>query len=141
MSENETINPADLPQVEKSKSLGVKQIEGKEVFITGYTHNRGKPTQYTPKDKISDEDGKTDYYTIRTEKSFDLDYKEEGIQPINSFFVTEAISSQIERIPNYETALANGGRIGPVKAIKRNSEKNAGQTYWCLAFENDSDYK
>ena len=65
MSEND-INPATLPNVERAKSLGVKQIEGKEVFITGYTHNRGKPTQFTPVDKIDKDDGLTDYYTIST---------------------------------------------------------------------------
>jgi len=139
MSENKTINPAEVPQVEKSKSLGIKKIEGKEVFITGYAHTRGQPTQYTPKEKISEEDGKTDYWTIQTEEAFDLDYKEEGVQPVRNFFITEAVASQIERIPNYES-VNSGGRIGPVKAIKRASEKNVGQEYWCLAFSNDKDY-
>ena len=141
MSENNTINPATLPTVERAKSLGVKQIEGKEVFITGYTHNRGKPTDFTPAEKISNVDGLTDYYTITTEEHLELEYKDEGLQKIQSWFVTEAIAKQIERIPNYEEALNNGGRIGPVKAVKRKSQKNPAQTYWCLAFENDDDYK
>ena len=141
MNPENTINPATLPSVERAKSLGVKQIENKEVFITGYTHNRGKPTQFTPADKISEEDGLTDYYTITTEEHEDLEYKDEGLQHINSWFVTEAISKQIERIPNFKEALETGGRIGPVKAIKRKSQKNPAQTYWCLAFENDDDYK
>ena len=140
MSENKTINPAELPQVEKSKSLGIGKIEGKEIYITGYQHNRGRPTKYTQKVDISEEDGLTDYYTIKTEESFDLEYQEEGVIPINNFFIKPAQAQQIERIPNFES-VNNGGRIGPVKAVKRDSTKNEGQTYWCFAFTNDDDYK
>jgi hypothetical protein len=134
-----TINPADTPKIEKSNTLGIGKIEGKEVFITGYQHNVGKPTQYTPKEDVN-EDGLTDYYTISTEASFDLDFKEEGVIPINNFFIRKAQAQQIERIPKYAEVLANGGRIGPVKARKRSSTKNAGQTYWCFAFDNEDDY-
>ena len=139
MSENKTINPAELPQVEKTNSLGIGKIEGKEIYITGYQHNRGRPSKFTLKDDIG-EDGLTDYYTIRTEESFDLDFKEDGVVPINSFFIKPAQAQQIERIPNFES-VNNGGRIGPVKAVKRDSTKNVGQTYWCFAFTNDDDYE
>ncbi|KKM80639.1 hypothetical protein LCGC14_1337890 [marine sediment metagenome] len=143
MSENaKIINPADIPQIDKVKSVGIGKIEGKEVFITGYNHTRGQPNDYTRPDQISQEDGKTDYWTIVTKESFDLPPKKgEPEEPINGFFVTEAIGKQIERIPNYAEALSAGGQIGPVKAIKRQSKRNPTQTYWCLAFENDEDYK
>lgn len=139
MSENNTIDPSTLPQVEKSKSLGIGKIEGKEVFITGYQHNRGRASPFTPKDEI-DEEGMTDYYTIKTEASFDLEYKEDGVIPINNFFIKPAQAQQIERIPNFES-VNNGGRIGPVKAIKRVSQKDSSRSYWVFAFSNDEDYK
>jgi hypothetical protein len=135
---SETINPANAPQLEKSKSLGVAKIESKEVYITGANHNRGQPTQYTPKHLIG-EDGKTDYYTIKVETPVDLEYKEEGKIPIDTFFVTETIYQQIERIPNALEGLKNGARFGPVKALKRKSQKT-GNPYWVLAFESDADY-
>lgn len=134
----ETINPANAPQMEKSKSLGIAKIESKEMYIVGANHNRGMPTQYTPKHLIG-EDGKTDYYTIKVETPFDLKYKEEGETPIDTFFVTETIYQQIERIPNALEGLQGGARFGPVKAMKRKSQKT-GNPYWVLAFESDADY-
>lgn len=140
MSENETINPADLPQTSLSKTLGIKNIEGKEVFITGYNHTRGKPNDYTRADQIGD-DGLTDYYTITTQESFDLEYKEEGVIPINSWFITPTVGTQIERwVPNHVDAFAEGKKLGPIKAVKRASEQHKGQSYWCLAVQTDKDY-
>lgn len=134
----ETINPANAPTLEKTKSLGIKNIDGKEIFITGCNHTRGSPTKYTRPDQVG-EDGKTDYYTIKIETPISLEYKEEGKIPINSFFVTEAIYQQIERIPNAIEGLNNGARLGPAKAVKRESMKT-GNPYWCLAFESDPDF-
>lgn len=134
----ETINPANAPMIEKSKSLGISKIGGKEVFIVGMNHTRGAPTKYTRPDQIG-EDEKTDYYTIRIETPIDLEYKEEGVTPIDNFFVTEAVYQQIERIPNAVEGIRNGARLGPVKAVKRESMKT-GNPYWCLAFESDPDY-
>jgi len=139
MSTKETINPANAPQVELSKSLGIKKVEGKEFFITGLAHNRGKPTQYTKKEDIG-EDGKTDYYTIKVETAFPLEYKDEGVIPIDNFFVNSIAYQQIERIPNAIEGLENGARFGPCKTVLRDSNKTNGYSYRCLAFESDPDF-
>jgi hypothetical protein len=118
--------------------LGISKIEGKEFYIVGAQHTRGQPTKYTQKGDIG-EDGKTDYYTVRLETPVSLDYKDEGSVPIDNFFVTSTIYQQIERIPNAIEGLKTGARLGPVKAIKRQSAKT-GNPYWCLAFESDPDY-
>ena len=141
MSENvKTINPANAPTVEKSKSLGIAKLASgkKEFYITGCQHNRGSPSQYTRADQIG-EDGKTDYYTIKVETPVELEYKEEGKIPIDNFFVTPTIYQQIERIPNAIEGINTGSRLGPVKAVKRDSQKTT-NSYWCLAFESDPDF-
>ena len=57
MSENvKTINPAQAPTLEKSKSLGIAKLGDKPFYITGLNHNRGQPTQYTRAEQIG-EDG------------------------------------------------------------------------------------
>lgn len=113
MSENvKTINPAQAPQLEKSKSLGIAKLGDKPFYITGVNHNRGAPTKYTREDQIG-EDGKTDYYTIKVETPIELEYKDEGKVPIDNFFVTATIYQQIERIPNAIEGLNSGARLGP----------------------------
>jgi hypothetical protein len=139
MSTKETINPAEAPQVELSKSLGIKKIEGKAFYITGINHTRGKPTQYTKKEDIG-EDGKTDYYTIKVEKGFPLVYKDEGEITIDSFFVNKIVFDQVERIPNAIEGLESGARFGPCKTVLRKSNKPNGYDYRCLAFESDPDF-
>lgn len=139
MSTKETINPANAPSVEKSKSLGIKKIEGEEFFITGINHTRGKPTQYTKKEDIG-EDEKTDYYTVKIETAFPLEYKDEGVIPIDNFFVNSIAYQQVERIPNAIEGLANGARLGPCKTVLRDSNKTNGYQYRCLAFESDPDF-
>jgi hypothetical protein len=139
MSTKETINPANAPSIEKSKSLGIKKVEGKEFFITGVNHTKGKPTQYTKKEDI-DADGKTDYYTIKVETAFPLEYKEEGVIPIDNFFVNKFAYQQLENIPNAIEGIANGARLGPCKTVLRASNKTAGYDYRCLAFESDPDF-
>ena len=115
------------------------KIEGKEIFVTGYSHTRGKPTQFTTPDQIGSEDGLTDFWTIRVETPFDLEHQKE-VKPINSFFIKQAQANYIERIPNFAEALASGGRIGPVKAVKKVNPKTDRQ-YWTFKDESDSDYK
>ena len=140
MTTNETINPAEIPRpnVEKADSLSINKIEGKTIHIVGYNHTKGKPTEYTNKDDI-DDDGLTDYWTIKTDPAFDLKFKDEGVKPINSFFIKKAQANEIERIPNYES-VNNGGRIGPVQAVKRNNP-NTHRDYWTFAYENDDDFQ
>ena len=139
MSTKETINPANAPTVEKSKSLGIKKIEGESFFIVGANHTKGKPTQYTKKEDI-DADGKTDYYTIKTETGFPLEYKDEGEIPIDNFFVNKFAYQQLENIPNALEGINNGARLGPCKTVLRASNKTEGYDYRCLAFESDPDF-
>lgn len=139
MSTKETINPAEAPQVEKSKSLGIKKIEGKEFYIVGVNHTRGAPSKFS-KESDKGPDGKVDYYTIKTETPFDLEYKDEGVIPIDSFFVNAVAYQQIERIPNAIEGLNNGARLGPCKSVLRPSNKTDGYDYRCLAFESDPDF-
>ena len=122
---------------ERVDSVGIKQIEGKEVHITGFRHTRGKPTQYTRADQIG-EDKLTDYYTITTRENFDLEYKGE-VKPINGFFVTEAISKQINRVENIQERFKAGDVIGPCKPVKKTSERS-GNPYWCLKFPSEEGY-
>ena len=142
MSENDTINPADtnVKSGERETAVNQKLIAGKEIYIVGYNHTRGNPTKYSRPDQIGD-DGKVDFWTFKTSESFQLPPKKDGEpEPISSFFATETVSKQIERIPNYAEALANGKKIGPAKVIMRKNQKEGGNDYWCLAFDNDEDY-
>lgn len=137
MSENEnTINPATEPKLEFPDTLNINKIGGQEIFITDIVVNRGKPNDYTQTTDIG-EDGLTEYRTITTEKSFDLEFKGEQ-KPINHFYVPVAIKNQVIK---YEDDLKNGKRFGPVKAIKRPKKDNPTQSYWSLANESDTDYK
>ncbi len=139
MSTKETINPAEAPVLEKTKSLGIKKIEGQEFYIVGVNHTRGQPTKFSEASK--GEDGKVDYYTIRVETPVELEYKDEGKIPIDTFFINSIAYQQIERIPNAIERLNNGlTRLGPCKSVLRDSNKTDGYNYRCLAFESDPDY-
>jgi hypothetical protein len=85
---------------EQSKAIGIGKISGSIINIKGFHTNRGRPSQYTPKEAIGD-DGMTDYNIIDTVESFEvLD------QHVSSFFVTPSIVKQIQRVPNYRDELA-----------------------------------
>lgn len=142
MSKNEqTVDLGNYNKpTEQKTSVGIKLIEGRPIHITGFQHTRGKPTKYTRPDQIG-QDGKTDYFTITTAETFKLPPKKgEPEEDINSFFITEAISKQIERVPNVQEEFAKGVRFGPCKATKRTG-KDTGNPYWCLAFPSDEDYE
>ena len=139
MTEQSTINPADQPRLERPDTCSISDIEGKVIHITGYSHTRGKPTQFTQAADIGP-DGKTDYRVISTSEVFNLEYKSEGVKPINHFYVKKAQGDQIEAIQGYAEALASGKRIGPWKPLKRKSEKNPAQSYWCFSNEKDADF-
>lgn len=134
-SEN-TINPAEIERPVFPDATNINKIAGKEIFITGYNVNRGKPNDYTNPDDIG-EDGLTEYRTISTEKSFDLDIKGEK-KTYNHFYVSKAVGKQVGR---FAEELTNGKRFGPVKAVKRAKTDNPLQSYWALANESDEDYK
>jgi hypothetical protein len=73
------------------------------------------------------------------ETPIELEYKEEGKVPIDNFFVTATVYQQVERIPNAIEGIKQGSRLGPCKAVKRESQKST-NSYWCLAFESDPDF-
>ena len=123
---------------ERVDSVGIGKIEGKEIHITGFKHTRGKPSKFTKADQVG-EDGLTNYWTITTKEKFDLVFKDEGEKPINGFFVTEAISKQINRVADIQERFADGAVIGPCKPKKKTSEKT-GNPYWCLVFPSEEGY-
>lgn len=141
MSKNENkINLAEYNKpIEKIEAAPSKSIQGKEINICGLTQTRGKPS---PKTKQADigPDGKTDYFIIETVQTFQLPYKQEGVKPINHFFVTKTIASQINRVPDVQTLFANGTVMDTCKIIMRKNNKPGGSDYWCLAFPGDADY-
>ena len=145
MNTNETsevFDPANAPTVdlEQSKSVGIGKIAGKEITITGYKQTRGKPSAYTNKEDIG-EDGKTDYFTIRTKESFDLPpKKDEPAEPINNFFVPKGIMKQIKTLEGISGQPVGERSIGPVKPVLRPSTKTAGHDFWALAYKNEPDY-
>lgn len=137
MSENKTINPATIPRPVFAPAEGLGKIEGQEITITGFSHNRGKPNESTDKSKIG-ADGLTDYYTIETKEVFDLEHKQEGVVAINHFYSTPHIHNKLTSWAG-STDLA-GASIGPVKARKLKKKDNAKETYWTLVTEADESY-
>lgn len=135
-SETNTINPADQ-KTDFPPTINLNKIDGKEIFITGYEVNRGKPNDYTNTEDIG-EDGLTDYRVITTEASFDLAKKAgEEVSSYNHFYVSKAVGKQIAR---FADELANGKRFGPVKPVLRAKTDNPTQSYRALANESDEDY-
>jgi len=128
------INLGDYNKLqEQTKAVGIGKILGKIINIKDFRTNRGKPTQYTPKDAIG-EDGLTDYNVIDTVETFDVNKI-----MVNSFFVTPAIVKQIKRVPNYQLELAAGKVFGPCKIGQKKSTKT-NANYWCLLFPGEEDY-
>ena len=128
------INLGDYNKLqEQTKAVGIGKILGKIINIKDFRTNRGKPTQYTPKDALG-EDGLTDYNVIDTVETFDVNKI-----MVNSFFVTPAIVKQIKRVPNYQLELAAGKVFGPCKIGQKKSTKT-NANYWCLLFPGEEDY-
>ena len=118
---------------EQTKAIGIGKILGNIINIKGFHTNRGRPSQYTPKEAIGD-DGLTDYNIIDTVESFEvLD------QHVSSFFVTPSIVKQIQRVPNYHDELASGKVFGPCKVGQKKSSKTSAN-YWCLLFPGEEGY-
>ena len=118
---------------EQTKAVGIGKISGKIININDFKTNRGKPTQFTPKDVIGP-DGLTEYHLVNTVEAFEING-----QKVNSFFVTPAIVKQIQRVPNYQEELSSGKVFGPCKVgQKKSSKTNA--NYWCLLFPGEEDY-
>ena len=128
------INLGDYNKPQKqTKAIGIGKILGKIINIKNFKTNRGKPSQYTPKEAIGD-DGLTDYNIIDTIETFDV----AGNQ-VSSFFVTPAIVMQIKRVPNYQAELAAGKVFGPCKVGQKKSAKTSAY-YWCLLFPGEEGY-
>jgi len=128
------INLGDYNKLqEQTKAIGIGKILGKIINIKDFRTNRGKPSQYTPKDAIG-EDGLTDYNIIDTVETFDVNKI-----MISSFFVTPAIVKQIQRVPNYQLELAAGKVFGPCKIGQKKSTKT-NANYWCLLFPGEEGY-
>ncbi len=118
---------------EQSKAVGIGKISGSIINIKNFHINRGRPSQFTPKEKIG-EDGMTDYFLIDTVESFMV-----NDQKVSSFFVTPSIVKQIQRVPNYQSELESGKVFGPCKVgQKKSSKTNA--NYWCLLFPGEEGF-
>ncbi len=118
---------------EQAKATGIGKISGSVINIRNFKTNRGRPSQFTPKEAIGD-DGLTDYHIIDTVESFEING-----QQVNSFFVTPAIVKQIQRVPNYQAELLNGKVFGPCKIGQKKSTKT-NANYWCLLFPGEEGY-
>ena len=118
---------------EQTKAVGIGKISGSIINIKNFHTNRGRPSQYTPKESIGD-DGLTDYHIIDTVETFDV-----SDQRVRSFFVTPSIVKQIQRVPNYQDELASGKIFGPCKVGQKKSAKT-NANYWCLLFPGEEGY-
>ena len=119
-------------------AVGIGKISGQTIHITAYRMTRGKPTAWTPKDDIA-RDGLTEYHLIDTEETFKLKNSKNEDADIKSFFITNAIVKQIERVPNYAQELAKGNKLGPAKVGQKLSTKTK-KNYWCLLFPGEEGY-
>ena len=118
---------------EQTKAIGIGKISGKIINIKNFRANRGRPTQFTPKEAIG-EDGLTEYYIVDTVESFEVNNEK-----VSSFFVTPAIVKQIQRVPNYQEELSSGKVFGPCKVGQKKSTKT-NANYWCLLFPGEEGY-
>jgi len=118
---------------EQTKAIGIGKISGKIINIKDFRANRGRPTQFTPKEAIG-EDGLTEYYIVDTVESFEVNNEK-----VSSFFVTPAIVKQIQRVPNYQEELSSGKVFGPCKVGQKKSTKT-NANYWCLLFPGEEGY-
>ena len=133
-----TIDMGSFNQKSEGDAIGIGKILGKQIHITGYHVTRGKPTAWTPKEDIG-EDNLTDYHIIDTEERFKLENKEHETVEISSFFITNAIVKQIQRVPNYPEELAKGNKLGPAKVSQKLSTKTK-KNYWCLIFTGEEGF-
>ena len=118
---------------ERTKAIGIGKISGKIINIKDFRANRGRPTQFTPKEAIG-EDGLTEYHIVDTVESFEVNNEK-----VSSFFVTPAIVKQIQRVPNYQEELSSGKVFGPCKIGQKKSTKT-NANYWCLLFPGEEGY-
>lgn len=118
---------------EQTKAIGIGKISGKIINIKDFRANRGRPTQFTPKEAVG-EDGLTEYHIVDTVESFEVNNEK-----VSSFFVTPAIVKQIQRVPNYQEELSSGKVFGPCKVGQKKSTKT-NANYWCLLFPGEEGY-
>lgn len=118
---------------EQTKAIGIGKISGKIINIKDFRTNRGRPTQFTPKEAIG-RDGLTEYHVVDTVETFEVNREK-----VSSFFVTPAIVKQIQRVPNYQDELSSGKVFGPCKVGQKKSTKT-NANYWCLLFPGEEGY-
>ena len=118
---------------EQTKAIGIGKISGKIINIKDFKTNRGRPTQFTPKEAIGS-DGLTEYHVVDTVETFEVNREK-----VCSFFVTPAIVKQIQRVPNYQEELSSGKVFGPCKVGQKKSTKT-NANYWCLLFPGEEGY-
>lgn len=137
MSENETINPANIPKPVYPPTEGMAKIEGKPVTVTGFSHSRINPRDDTDKSKIG-ADGKIDLFTVQTREVFQLEHKKEGVLPVNHFYSTSFVNNRLKTWAGADEL--NGKSIGPVKFLKLKKKDNARETFWGVYSEADPEY-
>jgi hypothetical protein len=136
MNQSETIDPATIPKPEFPPTVNLNKIDGKAIHVTGYTVNRGKPNDYTNPEDIG-EDGLTEYRTISTAESFDIENKDGKKQSYSHFYVSPAVLKQVQR---FEGEFKAGKRVGPFKSVLRKKTDSPNQSYRALANQSDEDY-
>mgnify|MGYP001566580201 CR=1 FL=1 len=137
MSENETINPANIPRPVYPPTEGMAKIQGKPVTVTNFTHSRVKPREDADPSKIG-EDGKVDLFTVETKEVFQLEHKDEGVIGVNNFYSTSFVNNRLKTWAGADTL--NGKSISPVKFLKLKKKDNARETFWGVYSEADSEY-
>lgn len=117
-----------------SKTASTKFIRNQVIHINGRGTFRGTPSSMSNPEAIG-EDGKENKYTISTAESFKIDYRDEGKQEINTFYVTNLIYELIGRLAkNIDELFEQGKQTGPVVICKTQGSK---QPYWNLLSEAD----
>ena len=122
------------------KTLRINHIEGKVIHVNGRNTFMGKPSQFTHEDKLID--GKEEKFVISTVETLSLQYKDEGVQKISNFFVTEIVYDRIGNLAeNIEELFENGKNTGPCVVCKM-WKPDRKQSYWSILSEkeyNESD--
>jgi len=132
MNETNEISTANLNKP-IPKTVGTTVIRNKTIHINGRSAFMGDPSNYANKEDLLD--GKEKKYTISTVEKFNTQYKEEGVQLINNFYVTKIIYDQIGRlIDNIDELFEKGSKTASLVICKVKGPK---RPYWTILSEAD----
>ena len=140
MSKNQKLDEQDEISTDKlntpiQKTSGTKNIEGKVIHVNGRNTFMGKPTKLTPPEKIID--GKEKKFVLSTVEEFKLEYKDEGVQDISTFYVTEIIYDRLGKLAdNIDDLFSQGKHTGSV-VVHKMKKVSGGLPYWTLSSEQD----